>query len=139
MEIYLEIFKSNSFNWNDLMVLFNWGWSRLINKLPLISLNLFASESRIPKWSKSIEQFHPSRSSDTADCLTLLRHFPVKLDIHIRSAALVKKMTACFTIISNLAVTTRASVNNFRVDVFFYGIFLTEQRTQFWVIFCRVN
>ena len=132
MEIYLEIFKSNSFNWNDLMVLFNWGWSRLINKLPLIrSLNLFASESRIPKWSKSIEQFHPSRSSNTADCLTLLRHFPVKLDIHIRSAALVKKMTACFTIISNLAVTTRASVNNFRVDVFFYIIFLTEQRTQF--------
>ena len=28
--------QSKSFNGNDLMVLFNWGWSRLINKLSLI-------------------------------------------------------------------------------------------------------
>ena len=50
VEIYQETFKSNSFNGNDFMVLFNWGWSRLINKLFLIrSLNLFASEARISK------------------------------------------------------------------------------------------
>ena len=89
--IYQEIFQSNSFNGNDLMVLFNWGWSRLINKLSLIrSLNLFASEARISKWSKSIEQLHSSRWSDIADCLTLLRRFPAKLDISICSAAPVK-------------------------------------------------
>ena len=50
VEIYQEIFESNSFNGNDFMVLFNWGWSRLINKRFLIrSLNLFASEGRISK------------------------------------------------------------------------------------------
>ena len=48
VEIYLEMFKLNSFHGNDLMVL--WDWSRLINKLSLIrSLNLFASEARISK------------------------------------------------------------------------------------------
>ena len=47
VEIYQEMFQSNSFNGNDLMVLFNWGWSRLINKLSLIrSLNFYASEVR---------------------------------------------------------------------------------------------
>ena len=40
-EIYQEMFQSNSFNANDLMVLFNWCWSPLINKLSVIkSLNL---------------------------------------------------------------------------------------------------
>ena len=40
-EIYKRRSHSKSFNGNDLMVLFNWGWSRLINKLSLISsLNL---------------------------------------------------------------------------------------------------
>ena len=92
VKIYQEIFQSNSFNGIDSMVLLNWGWSRLINKLSLIrSLNLFASKARISKWSKSIQQLHSSRWSDIADCLTLLRHFPVKLDIPICSAALVKK------------------------------------------------
>ena len=50
VEIYHEMFQLNSFNGNDVMVLFNWGWSRLINKLSLIrSVNLFASEARISK------------------------------------------------------------------------------------------
>ena len=50
VEIYQEMFPSNTFNGYDLMVLFNWRWSRLINKLSLIrSLNLFASEARISK------------------------------------------------------------------------------------------
>ena len=35
VEIYQEIFQSNKFNQNGLMVLFNWGWSRLINKLQI--------------------------------------------------------------------------------------------------------
>ena len=123
-EIYQRRSQSKSFNGNDLMVLFNWGWSRLINKLSLIrSLNLFASEGRITitKWSKSIEQLHSSRWSDTADCLTHLRRFPVKLEKPIS-----KKVAVCFTIISNLAVTTHVSVNNIRADLFLKGIFITE-------------
>ena len=48
-------------------------------------------EARISKWSKSIEQLHSSRWSDTADYLSLLRCFPVKLDISMCHAALVKK------------------------------------------------
>ena len=50
MEIYKQMFQSNSFKGNDLMVLFKWGWSCLINKLSLIkSLNLFVSETEILK------------------------------------------------------------------------------------------
>ena len=50
VKIYQEIFQSNSFNGNDLMVLFSWGWSRLINKFSLIrSLNVLASEATAPK------------------------------------------------------------------------------------------
>ena len=49
-EIYQRRFQSKRFDGNDLMVLFNWGWSRSINKLSLIrSLNLFVSEARISK------------------------------------------------------------------------------------------
>ena len=43
VEIYQKNFQSNSFNGNDLMV-FNWGWSRLINKRPL------------NKWLRKIER-----------------------------------------------------------------------------------
>ena len=53
IEIYQEMFQSNSSKRNDLMVLFNLGLSRLINKLSLIrSLNLFASEARLIKMIK---------------------------------------------------------------------------------------
>ena len=46
MEFYLQMSQSNSFNGNDLMVLFNCRWSGLIYKLSLIrSLYLFASEN----------------------------------------------------------------------------------------------
>ena len=77
------------------MVLFNWGWSHLINKLSLIrSLKLFASEARISKWSKSIEELHSSRWSDTADCSTHLRRFPAKSKIPMCSAALLM-LTIC--------------------------------------------
>ena len=91
VEIYQEMFQSCSFNRNDVMVLFKWAWSRLINKLSLISLKVLVSEARISKWSKSFEQVHSSRCSDTSDCLTLLRGSPDKLDIPICSAALVKR------------------------------------------------
>ena len=44
MEIYQKMLQPNSFNGIDLMILFNWDWSRLIYKLSLIrSLNLLAS------------------------------------------------------------------------------------------------
>ena len=50
VEIYQQMFQPYSFNENDLMVLFIWGWSHLMNKLSLISsLNLFVSEARISK------------------------------------------------------------------------------------------
>ena len=50
VEIYQEIFQSNISNENDLIILFNWGWSTLINKLSLIgSLIFFTSEARISK------------------------------------------------------------------------------------------
>ena len=42
-----------------------------------------------------------------------------------------KKVVACFTPVSNLAVTKRVSVNNVSADLFSQGIFTTEQRTQF--------
>ena len=49
-EIYQQMFQPCSFNENDLMVLFIWGWPHLMNKLSLISsLNLFVSEARISK------------------------------------------------------------------------------------------
>ena len=87
VEIDHKIFH---FNWNDSMVLFKWGWWRLINKPSLIrSLNLFASEARTWKWSKYIEQLHSSRWSEIHDCLTLIRCFQVKLD-NLCYAALVK-------------------------------------------------
>ena len=59
VEIYQETFQSHSFNRIDLVVLFNWGWSRLINKLSLIKgLVMFATETGIIKGSKSIEQLN---------------------------------------------------------------------------------
>ena len=68
-------------------VYFNWGWSLLNNKRPLLrSLNLFELEARISKWSKSFEQLYSSRWSDTADCLTHSIHFPVKLEIPMCSS-----------------------------------------------------
>ena len=39
-------------------------------------------------------------------------------------------MAVCFTIISNLAVTTHVSVTNVRADLFLKGIFITEKRIQ---------
>ena len=46
-EFYLQMYQSNSFNGNDLMILLNWGWSCLLNKFLLIrSLNFFASDTK---------------------------------------------------------------------------------------------
>ena len=50
VEICQEMFQSNSFNGNYLMVLFKWGWSLLIYKLSLTrSLKLLASVASISK------------------------------------------------------------------------------------------
>ena len=84
------------------------------------------SEARISKWSKSIEQLHSNRWSDTAGSLTHLRCFSVKLKIPMCSAAQIKKVAVCFTIVSNLAVTTPVSVNNGRADPFLKGIFMKQ-------------
>ena len=42
-----------------------------------------------------------------------------------------KKVEVCFTILSNLALTTRVSVNNNKADLFLKGIFIMEQQTKF--------
>ena len=68
VEFYVQMSQTNSFKENDLMLLFNWSWSRLINKRsPIRSLNLVAPEARISKWSNSIEQLHLGKWSDSAD------------------------------------------------------------------------
>ena len=91
VEIYQRMSQSKSFHGNELMVLFYWGWLHLINKHSLIgSLNLFAGVARISQRSKSIQQLHSSRWSDT-DCLIVLRRSIVKLEIPVCSTALVKK------------------------------------------------
>ena len=41
-----------------------------------------------------------------------------------------KKVVACFTIISNLTVTTHVSVNNVGADIFLKGIFIMEHWIQ---------
>ena len=56
---------------------------------------------------------HSSKSSDTAEYLILSRLCPVKLEIPSCFAALI-----CFTMISNLAVTTPISVSKVRADLF---------------------
>ena len=59
MEIYQLMSQSKNFNGNDLMVLFNWGWLHLVNKLSLIrSLNLFTPVARISQELKSIQRLH---------------------------------------------------------------------------------
>ena len=64
-------------------------WSRLIIKFSLIaSLNLFASGAIISEWWKSVKELHWSRWSDTTDCLSHSRRFPVKLEIPMCSVAL---------------------------------------------------
>ena len=134
VEICQEMFQSNSFNGNDLMVLFKWGWSLLINKLSLTrSLKLLASVASISKWSKPIKQLHSTRWSDTVDCLTLLivKTFFFLLQYTQMVCSSNKKVAVCFTLISNLAVTARVTVNNVRADFFLKGTFITEQWIQF--------
>ena len=104
--------QSNNLSWNDSMDLFHWGWSCLMNKLFLIrSLNLFASEARISKWSYS------NIWSDTADCLTLLDIFQPNYVLWSSS----KKVVVCFTRISNPEIITRIIINNDGADLFLKG------------------
>ena len=57
---------------------------------------MFAPKARMSKWSKSIEQLYSSRWSETTDCLTPLRHSPVKLDIPICGNVLLKQSGGMF-------------------------------------------
>ena len=126
------MFQSDSFNGNDLMVLFNRVWSRLIYKLSLIrSLNLFASEARNIKMIKvhlTVTFKYMIRYCWLFDTFRTLSSLIRYTHIHRSSS---KKVTVCFTMTSNLAVTIRASVNNVRADLFLKGIFVTEQQIQF--------
>ena len=71
------------------MVLFKIGLSRFIKKLSLRSnLNLLQSVAKMLKLSKFMAQLHCNKWSDIADCLTFLRHFPVRLEIPMCSATL---------------------------------------------------
>ena len=47
------------------------------------------------------------------------------------SAALVKKVAECHTIITNVAVTTRISINSFRKDLIMKFTFIFEKRIKF--------
>ena len=77
---------------NDITVWFRTGLSCLISELSLIwSLKLLVSEAEISKWSKSVVQSHWNRWSETANSFTFLTCLPVKFEIPVCFAALVKK------------------------------------------------
>ena len=118
MEIYQQMFKSNSFNVDDLMVLFNWGWPRLINKFSLIrNLNLFASEYQN-------DQILLNSYIQVDDQILLISSLIRYTHVFWSSG---KKMAPYFTVISNLAVITRVTVNSVRVDLHLKVKFITEQ------------
>ena len=74
------------------MVQFKIGLSCFINRLSLMSsLKLLVSEAKTSKLSKLMTQSHCKQWSETADSFTFFTRFSVKLEIHICSAALVKK------------------------------------------------
>ena len=54
-------------------------------------MNLLQSVAKMLKSSKFMAQLHCNRWSDIADCLTILRRFPVRSEIPMYSAALVQK------------------------------------------------
>ena len=65
---------------------------------------------------------------------TFLVKLKMKFSSQIRNAYALcssNKVAVCFTIISNLAVTTHLFINNIRVDLLLNGILLTEQRIGF--------
>ena len=68
VEIYQQVFQSNSFNGEDLMVLFNWGWPRLIN-------NLFFFFFSIWVFFHGHSRFTGQQGKGEATSLTPLYHF----------------------------------------------------------------
>ena len=65
-------------------------YSCFVNKLSLRSnLNLLHSVAKMLKSSKFMVQLHCIRWSEIADCFMFLRGLPVRLEIIMRSAALV--------------------------------------------------
>ena len=66
-------------------------------------------------------QLHCNRWSDIADCLTFFNAFSCTIgDPHVLSRSGIK-VAEGFPIISNLAVTTRITINYSRVDFFSSG------------------
>ena len=93
--------------------------SCLVSKLPFKSnLNFLESDAKISKSSKDIGESHCNRWLHIADSLTYLIRFPVKFEVPMCSDALVKKCGNVFSVLSNLAVTTRIVVDYSREDFF---------------------
>ena len=126
LEMKLSSYSKSS-NGNDFIV-FKIGFSRFINKLSLRSnLNLLKSVAKMLKSSKFMAQLHCNRWSDIADCLTFLRRFPVRLENpHVFSRSGIK-VAEGFPIKSNLAVTTRITINYFRAGFFLKWILESKQ------------
>ena len=90
------------------MLRFKVGLSHFINRLSLMSsLKLLVSEAKTSKSSKLMMQSHCKQWSETADSFSFL--------CQVRNSHMFccsgKKMLVSFTIISNVAVTTRVTIN----------------------------
>ena len=119
--------------------------SRFINKLSLRSnLNLLESIAKMLKLSKFMAQLHCNRWPKIVwpfnvfkvfnvfvkyGCLTFLRCFSVRLEISLCSAALIK-VTQSFSKISNLAFTTRVTINYFAEKCFLKWIFKSKKHVK---------
>ena len=91
VEFYQKISQSNRFKENALMVLFNWGRSRLMNEVSLIrSLILFPTEAKY-QYNQGLLNSYNQLNVQIPLTVSSLRCFPVKLEIPICLAALVKK------------------------------------------------
>ena len=89
---------------------FKIGLSRFINKLSLGSiLNLLQSVAKILKSSKVMVQLHCNRWSDIADCYVSEAFYCNIADPHVFCRSGIKVLEG-FSIISNLAVTTRITI-----------------------------
>ena len=92
-KLQLQSFLLNSSKGNNSTVQLKIGLSGLISKLSFTKrLKLLVSEAKISRWSESIVQLHCSRWSETTGYFTLLTRLPVKFEIPIRSATLIKSV-----------------------------------------------
>ena len=89
-QVEFSLFSTRAFSkGNYLITLFKIGLLCFINKLSLTSnLYLLESRAKLLNLSKIMAQLHRNRWPDIADCLMILSHFPVRLEIPMCSAAL---------------------------------------------------